>query len=108
MFDSGNREDAVDDHVVERVDFASYTETCEDGAAPRVVEGLEDSPFSSSPDAEARRSLCEFRQAAPPETRERSGAEGAMPERREAKSEGPENSGLQHAARRRHGARCSD
>ena len=26
MFDSGNREDAVDDHVVERVDFAFYTE----------------------------------------------------------------------------------
>ena len=82
----------------------STPKTCEDGAAAWVVEGLEDSPLMLT----LVGACAEFRQAAPPETRERSGAEGTMPERREAKSEGAENSGLQHAARRRHGARCSD
>jgi len=77
---------------------------CEACAAARVVESLEDSASRVALRPTLVVADAEFRQAARPETAPEL---EAMPKGREAKSEKAERSGLQHAAQRWHGARCS-
>jgi len=82
----------------------STPEGCEAGAAARVVESLDDSASRVALTPTLVVADAELRQVASPETPPEP---GAMLKRRDTKPEKTEKSGLQHAAQRRHGARCS-